>query len=259
MAITGVLLAFLASHQKRLQMESALVARILSRLRSETTLDAALETTGHELLRELRRPCRGDCRASKRAAARRCCGRSTTATKRCSVRCSRRRKPTITSPKAPAAFVLKRRRTEDVITAVRKGSVGAMATTLAPAQAFRTALVATASYEETGSGVCSSTIRPAHQQRRRPRAARAGDRFHGTGAPLRLPDQAAAIALRGVGTRRLARELHDTSVQSLIGLEMEVMALSRRTTDAIAAWRDRCRALAAAAGNRFAPQSDGRI
>jgi signal transduction histidine kinase len=30
---------------------------------------------------------------------------------------------------------------------------------------------------------------------------------------------------------RLARELHDTSVQSLIGLEMEVTALSRRTTD----------------------------
>src|SRR5262245_20750567 len=51
MAITGVLLAFLASHQKQLQMESALVARILSRLRSEATLDSALETTGHELLR----------------------------------------------------------------------------------------------------------------------------------------------------------------------------------------------------------------
>jgi signal transduction histidine kinase len=30
---------------------------------------------------------------------------------------------------------------------------------------------------------------------------------------------------------RLARELHDTSVQSLIGLEMEVLALSRRTSD----------------------------
>jgi hypothetical protein len=32
MSITGVLLAFLASHQKQLQMESALVARILSRI-----------------------------------------------------------------------------------------------------------------------------------------------------------------------------------------------------------------------------------
>jgi two-component system nitrate/nitrite sensor histidine kinase NarX len=31
---------------------------------------------------------------------------------------------------------------------------------------------------------------------------------------------------------RLARELHDTSIQSLIGLEMEVLALSRRTPDA---------------------------
>jgi hypothetical protein len=51
MSITGVLLAFLASHQKKLQMESTLVARILSRIRSEPTLDAALETTGHELLR----------------------------------------------------------------------------------------------------------------------------------------------------------------------------------------------------------------
>jgi signal transduction histidine kinase len=30
---------------------------------------------------------------------------------------------------------------------------------------------------------------------------------------------------------RLARELHDTSIQSLIGLEMDVMALSRKTPD----------------------------
>ncbi len=51
MAITGLLLAYLASHQKQLQLESSLVARILSRVRSETTLDAALETTGRELLR----------------------------------------------------------------------------------------------------------------------------------------------------------------------------------------------------------------
>ena len=50
MALAGVLLAYMASHEKKLRLESALVARILSRLRSGT-LDAALNTTGRELLK----------------------------------------------------------------------------------------------------------------------------------------------------------------------------------------------------------------
>jgi hypothetical protein len=54
--------------------------------------------------------------------------------------------------KAPGAFVLKRRRSTIVITAVRKGSVGAVKTSLTPAQSFGTALVASAGYEEQWFG-----------------------------------------------------------------------------------------------------------
>src|SRR5688500_764505 len=51
MTIAGVLLSYLASHQKQLQLESSLIARVLAKLRSETKLDSAFETAGRELLR----------------------------------------------------------------------------------------------------------------------------------------------------------------------------------------------------------------
>jgi len=231
MAITGVLLAFLASHQKQLQMESALVARILSRLRSETTLDAALETTGHELLR-------GFGARGVAIAVRETRGNQTVLWTLNAGEEEMHR--TLLSPaeadgylaKAPVAFVLKRRRTRMVITAVRKGSVGALATTLAPLQQFRTALVATASYEEQWFGrvfVYDPSRRISNVD---------GLNLLTRVIEFTAPALHSVFLIRRLRSRseaseraRLARELHDTSVQSLIGLEMEVTALSRRTSD----------------------------
>ena len=231
MAITGVLLAFLASHQKQLQMESALVARIVSRLRSETTLDAALETTGHELLRGF------GARSIAIAVRETRSGQALLWTLNADDEEIQR---TPLSPaeaddylaKAPTAFVLRRRRSKMVITAVRKGSVGAMPTTLAPAQPFRTALVASASYEDHWFGRVYLYD-----------PSRRTGRVDALGLLARVVDFIApalhsVFLIRRLRSRseaseraRLARELHDTSVQSLIGLEMDVMALSRKTTD----------------------------
>ena len=231
MAITGVLLAFLASHQKQLQMESALVARIVSRLRSETTLDAALETTGQELLRGF------GARSLAIAVRETRSGQVVLWTLNADDDEMTR---TLLSPaesedylaKAPTAFVLKRRRSKIVITAVRKGSVGAMRTTLAPAQPFSTALVTTASYEDHWFGRVFLYD-----------PSRRSGPVDAIGLLARVVDFIApalhsVFLIRRLRSRseaseraRLARELHDTSVQSLIGLEMDVMALSRKTTD----------------------------
>ena len=231
MALTGVLLAFLASHQKQLQTESALVARILSRLRSESTLDLALESTARELLRSF--------------------GAQSVAIAVRESRSGQAMLWTLTSDdgemlrtplslaesddylaKAPVAFVLRRRRSGVVISAVRKGSVGAVATTLSPSQTFNTALVATASYEEHWFGRIF-IFDPARRVRN----------VEGLGLLMRVTESTApalhsVFLIRRLRSRseaseraRLARELHDTSIQSLIGLEMDVMALSRKTAD----------------------------
>jgi len=231
MAMTGVLLAFLASHQKQLQIESALVARILSKLRSETTLDLALESTGRELLRAFG--------ASAVAIAVRE-ARSGQAVLWTLMEADGEIQRTPLSPaeaddylaKAPTAFVLRRRRSRFVITAVRKGSVGSVATTLAPAQPFSTALASSASYEDHWFGRIF-VYDPSRRVRN----------VDGLGLLTRVIDSTAPalhsiFLIRRLRSRseaseraRLARELHDTSVQSLIGLEMDVMALSRKTTD----------------------------
>ena len=231
MALTGVLLAFLASHQKQLQTESALVARILSRLRSESTLDLALESTARELLRSF--------------------GAQSVAIAVRESRSGQAMLWTLTSDdgemlrtplslaesddylaKAPVAFVLRRRRSGVVISAVRKGSVGAVATTVSPSQTFNTALAATASYEEHWFGRIF-IFDPARRVRN----------VEGLGLLMRVTESTApalhsVFLIRRLRSRseaseraRLARELHDTSIQSLIGLEMDVMALSRKTAD----------------------------
>jgi signal transduction histidine kinase len=231
MAITGILLAYLASHQKQLQLESSLVARILSRVRSETTLDPALESTGRELLRAF--GARGVAIAVREARG----GQAVLWT--LSEGDPEMNRLLLTPAdaehylsKAPAAFVLKRRRSKTIITAVRKGSVGALATTVAPAQTFSTALVASASYEEHWSGRVF-LFDPAGRF----------SNVEGLGLLARVvefvsPALHSVFLIRRLRSRseaseraRLARELHDTSVQSLIGLEMEVLALSRRTSD----------------------------
>lgn len=232
MAITGVLLAFLSSHQKQLQTESSLVARVLSRLRSETTLDAALDTTAEELIKALG--------ASGVAIAVRelLSGQAVLWT-------LQRGQPlierTALSPaeaddylaKAPTAFVLRRRRSQKmVITAVLKGSVGSIPTTISPGQTFSTALVATAAYEDHWFGRVF-VYDP----------ARSGKTVETLGLLARVveftaPALHSIFLIRRLRSRseaseraRLARELHDTSVQSLIGLEMQIVALSRRTND----------------------------
>ncbi len=231
MAITGVLLAFLASHQKQLQTESALVARILLRLRSETTLDVALETTGRELLRTFGARAVGIAVRESRS------GQAMLWTLQ---QDDDEMIRTPLSPaeaddylaKAPAEFVLRRRRSRVVITAVRKGSVGSVATTLAPAQPFSTALVATVSYEDHWFGRIY-VFEPSRRVRN----------VDGLGLLMRVAESTAPalhsiFLIRRLRSRseaseraRLARELHDTSIQSLIGLEMDVMALSRKTAD----------------------------
>lgn len=233
MAITGVLLAFLSSHQKQLQTESSLVARVLSRLRSETTLDAALDTTAEELIKAL--GARGVAIAVRELLS----GQAVLWT-------LQRGQPlierTALSPaeaddylaKAPTAFVLRRRRSQKmVITAVLKGSVGSIPTTISPGQTFSTALVATAAYEDHWFGRVF-VYDP----------ARSGKTVETLGLLARVveftaPALHSIFLIRRLRSRseaseraRLARELHDTSVQSLIGLEMQIVALSRRTNDA---------------------------
>ncbi len=231
MAIAGVLLAYLASHQKQLQLESSLIARILSRVRSETTMDAALGSTGQELLRGF------NARAAAIVVRELRSGQTSLWTVESDKSEAERQ---LLSPaeaddylaKAPTAFILKRRRKGMVITAVRKGSVGSIPTTLAPAQPFSTALVASASFEDHWIGRVFL-----YDPKGRVNST------EGLGLLARIVEFTApalhTVFLIGrIRTRseaseraRLARELHDTSVQSLIGLEMDVMALSRRTTD----------------------------
>jgi hypothetical protein len=50
MIIAGVLLAYLASYQKQLRLESAVVARLLSNIHSETDLATGLDIAARELL-----------------------------------------------------------------------------------------------------------------------------------------------------------------------------------------------------------------
>lgn len=231
MAITGVLLAYMASHQKRLQLESSLVARILSRLRAETTLDAALETTARELRRAF------GARSVAIAVREERSGQAVLWTLSAG---DDEMDRVLLSPaeaegylaKAPSAFVLKQRRTKRVITAVRKGSVGAVPTTLTPMQPFNTALVASASYEEHWFG----RVFLYDPSRRISNVDALGLLAHVT--EFTAPALHSVFLIRRLRSRseaseraRLARELHDTSVQSLIGLEMDVMALSRKTTD----------------------------
>jgi signal transduction histidine kinase len=208
------------------------VARILSRLRSETTLDDALDTTAQEMIKAF--GARGVAIAVRELRS----GQSILWTLK---RDDRAMERVPLSPaeaddylaKAPAAFVLKRRRSKKmVITAVQKGSVGSMPTTVSPGQTFSTALVATVAYEDHWFGRVF-VYDP----------ARSGKTVETLGLLARVveftaPALHSIFLIRRLRSRseaseraRLARELHDTSVQSLIGLEMQLVALSRRTND----------------------------
>jgi len=230
MAIAGVLLAYLTSHQKQLRLESALVAGILSRLRSETTLDAALETAGRELLHAFG--------ARSLAIAVKLPTKGRTVQWTLAGETGEMQRTALSEAEgdgyladAPSAFILKRRRNRVLISATARGHVGPLPSHISPAQPFATALVVSASYPEWFGRVF--VFDPV--------------RRIGNVAGLRLlarVNEAVAPALHAIfligrlrsrseasERARLARELHDTSIQSLIGLEMEVLALSRRTQD----------------------------
>jgi signal transduction histidine kinase len=230
MAIAGVLLAYLASHEKQLRLESALVARILSRLRSETTLDAALETAGRELLHAF------GARTLAIAVKLPATGRTVQWT--LDGEAGELQRSPLSEAEgdayladAPSAFILKRRRKRVLITATARGLVGPLPSPIVPAQSFAAALVASASYPEWFGRIF--VFDPVRRV--------------GNVSGLRLlarVNEAVAPALHAIfligrlrarseasERARLARELHDTSIQSLIGLEMEVLALSRRISD----------------------------
>jgi signal transduction histidine kinase len=232
MAITGVLLAYLASHEKQLRLESSLVARILSSLRSGT-LDAALNTTARELLRAF--GARSIAMVVREASTGQTHLWTLEKGKDDMTRTALSRSETDNYlSKAPAACILKQGRKGIVITASSRGSVGTMATTLAPSAVFKAALVVTASFEEYWFGRVF-----VYDPTRRTRNT-AGLRLLSRVMEFTAPALHSVFLIRRLRSRseaseraRLARELHDTSVQSLIGLEMDVMALSRRTGDAI--------------------------
>ena len=232
MTITGVLLSYLASHQKQLRLESALIARVLAKLRSETKLDAAFETAGRELLHAygaralgiaVRVPSSGETlywTLDNRDAA-----------EIASVKLSQIEADAVLSD-APSAFILKRRRGRISMTATSRGVVGPLPSQISPTEAFATALVASASYPEWyGRVFLFDPVRRISNVAGLQLLARV---LEAISPALHTIFLIARLRSRSEASERarLARELHDTSLQSLIGLEMEVLVLSRRTTDA---------------------------
>ena len=231
MTIAGVLLSYLASHQKQLQLESSLIARVLAKLRSETKLDSAFETAGRELLRAcgaralaiaVRVPSSGESMywtLDNRDASEIMRGALT------------REEADSLLADGPSAFILKRRRGSVSMIATSRGVIGPRPSPIAPAEPFTIALVASASYPEWyGRVFLFDPIRRISNVAGLQLLARVieaiSPALHTIFLIGRLRSRSEASE-----RARLARELHDTSVQSLIGLEMEVLALSRRTAD----------------------------
>ena len=232
LAIAGVLLSYLASHQKQLRLESSLTAQVLAKLRSETRLDSALETAGRELLRA--------CGARTLGIAVKVPSSGETlywtldnldTAEIVRVRLTATEADAILAD-APSAFILKRRGERVSMTATVRGVVGPLPSTVLPAQAFTTALVASASYPEWyGRVFLFDPMRRISNVAGLQLLARVVESIspalHTIFLIARLRSRSEASE-----RARLARELHDTSLQSLIGLEMEVLALSRQIGDA---------------------------
>ena len=232
MSITGVLLSYFASYQKQLRLESSLIARVLAKLRSETRLDAAFETAGRELLRAcgaralgiaVKLPSSGDTlywTLDNRDAA-----------EIARINLSPVEANAIMSD-APSAFILKRRGDRTSMTATSRGVVGPLPSQISPTETFTTALVASASYPEWyGRVFLFDPVRRISNVAGLQLLARVVEAIS---PALHTIFLIASLRSRSEASERarLARELHDSSLQSLIGLEMEVLALSRRTADA---------------------------
>jgi signal transduction histidine kinase len=231
MTIAGVLLSYVASYQKQLRLESSLIARVLGKLRSETKLDSAFETAGRELLRA--------CGAKALAIAVRVPSSGETLYWTLDNReTAEIMRGALTPEQAdallsdgPSAFILKQRSGRVSMTATSRGVVSPRPSSIAPSEPFTTALVTSASYPEWyGRVFLFDPVRRVRNVAGLQLLARVVEAIspalHTIFLIGRLRSRSEASE-----RARLARELHDTSVQSLIGLEMEVLALSRRTAD----------------------------
>ena len=235
-ASAGVLLAYLAAYQKQLQLESATIVRLVSRLKSETGLHAALEIAAHDLLhtfaaqslmivvREVRT---GHSIAWTLSATDQRGFRRVRLAPRDITRCFF---------EGPTAFALRQRRTGAAFTIAVDSMGMAVATQPIPEAlplAFSHAIGATlSSYEQWYGRVFLLDPARAHRGIR-------GVRLLQRIAASVTPALHSIYLIRGVRSRaeaaeraRIARDLHDTSIQSLIAVEMELLALSRRTGDA---------------------------
>ena len=230
MTIAGVLLSYLASHQKQLRLESSLIARVLAKLRSETKLDAAFQTVARELLQACGARALGivvRLSSSGQAAYWRLDHHDAEITR---AELSLADADALLAD-APSAFILKQRRGRISITATSRGVVGPLPSQVSPAEPFKTALVGSASYPEWyGRVFLFDPMRRLNNV--------AGLQLLARVVEAISPALHTIFLIGRLRTRseaseraRLARELHDTSLQSLIGLEMEMLALSRRTAD----------------------------
>ena len=231
-ANAGVLLAGIAAYQKQRQLESATVSRLLSRLKSETGIHGALEIAAHDLLHTFR------ARAIVVAVREVHTGRSLvwSLSSRDHHGLRRLRVNDRTADRylseGPPAFALRRRwKGTSVVLAINANGASTARSGRfeeIPLQ-FKHATAVTMSSSDEWFGRVFLLDPP--WQHRRTRGVRLLQRVVTSVAPAlqsiylirRLRSRAEAAE-----RARIARDLHDTSIQSLIGVEMELLALSRQ-------------------------------
>jgi signal transduction histidine kinase len=235
--IAGVLLAYFASYQEQLQLESKTVARLLSRLQPETGMDSALEIVAHELLATFGAQ---SVAIGVRGAD---TGHASVWILSSGDELAFRRLPLTTSDMqsylfdANAAFTLTKRRDGPYVTTAIDATGAATsshtAAVDAPPIAFASAIAATMSSDEEWFGRVFLFEPP--RRHRGVTGLRLLQRITNSITPaLRSLYETGRLQSRAEAAERarIARDLHDTSIQSLIGVEMELLALSRRAGDA---------------------------
>jgi signal transduction histidine kinase len=232
--VVGVLLALLAAYARQLRLQSSLVARVLTDLRSETSFTHALD----RCVREIRTlfGARGAIVAIRHHSS----GRTFVWT--FSSAQDDELVPDVIADgepnryffACPAAFTLGRRGNTSTARAVLDGARAApsvLAASPAPDSA-RALVVCEPATEEWEARIFVLDPQAGARGARALRQLRELTRTF-------LPALYGVYLVSEVRERaetderaRLARDLHDTSIQSLIGLEMELRALERHTADA---------------------------
>jgi signal transduction histidine kinase len=231
-ANAGVLLAGLAAYQKQLQLESATVSRLLSRLKSETGIHGALEIATHDLLYTF--GARAIVVAVREVHTGRSLVWSVSARDQHGLRRLRVNDRTADRylSEGPAAFALRRRRKGTSVVLAINSSGGSAARTgrfdEIPLPFKHATAVTMPSYDEWFGRVFLLDP-PWHHRGTR------GVRLLQRVATSLAPALQSIYLIRRLRSRaeaaeraRIARDLHDTSIQSLIGVEMELLALSRQ-------------------------------